>query len=399
MRYTVRVRLRPITAAEVDPFLEAVMSAFHAALHDDDRAMWAKVLEPERTLVWDDDGRFVANAGAFSRTMTVPGGELPVAAVTAVGVAPTHRRRGLLTAMMRRQLDELHDGGEAVAVLKASEGGIYERFGYAPATYVQRLTARRPKVRWRSAHDMPLRMVAPAEAIEQMRPVHADVRAARPGMLDRSGSWWEDPVYDPEHDRDGASPLRAVVGEDGYALYAVASREPDGFPAGEVRVRELVARTPPARAALWAFLLDLDLTSSLLWTAAPDDEPLALMLADADATRSERQPDLWVRLVDLPRALAARGYEGDPDVVLEVADAFCPWNAGRWRLAGGTCEAVTAEPDLALDTTALAAAYLGGVTLIELAAAGRVSEVRPGALKRASDALRSDVAPWSPDGF
>ena len=189
------------------------------------------------------------------------------------------------------------------------------------------------------------------------------------------------------------------MGEDGYALYAVASREPDGFPDGEVRVRELVARTPAARAALWAFLLDLDLTSSLLWASAPADEPLPLMLVDADAARSERQADLWVRLVDLPRALAARSYDGDPDVVLDVSDPFCPWNAGRWRLAGGTCEAVEAQPDLALDVTALGAAYLGGVTLIELAAAGRVTELRPGALKRASDALRSDVAPWSPDGF
>ena len=195
VRYTLCVRLRPVTREEVNPFLDAVMFAFHAELHDDDRAMWAKVVEPERTLVWEDDGRFVANAGAFSRTMTVPGGaEVAVAAVTAVGVAPTHRRRGLLTEMMRRQLDELRDGGEAVAVLKASEGGIYGRFGYAPATYVQRLTARRPQVRWRAEGDMSLRMVEPAAAVEQMRGVHADVRAARPGMLDRSGPWWEDPV-------------------------------------------------------------------------------------------------------------------------------------------------------------------------------------------------------------
>jgi predicted acetyltransferase len=399
VRYTLGVQLRSIATEEVDRFLEAVMFAFHAELRPDDRGMWAKVLEPERTLVWEDGGRFVANAGAFSRRMTVPGGELAVAAVTAVGVAPTHRRRGLLTAMMRRQLDELHDGGEAVAVLKASEGAIYGRFGYAPATHVLRITAQRAMVRWREAHPQALRLADPAEAIAQMRPVHASVRAARPGMLDRDGEWWPDRVYDPEHDRRGSSPLRAVVGDDGYALYAVASEEPDGFPDGRVRVRELVARTPAARAALWAFLLDLDLTSTLLWPEAPSDEPLALMLADPDAARSERQTDLWLRLVDVPRALAARGYDGDPDVVLEVADTFCPWNAGRWRLAGGACEAVGAEPDLALDVTALAAAYLGGTTLAELAAAGRVSELRPGALKRASDALRGAVAPWSPDGF
>ena len=123
------------------------------------------------------------------------------------------------------------------------------------------------------------------------------------------------------------------------------------------------------------------------------------MLTDPDAVRIGLVTALWVRLVDVAGALAARSYTNDPDVVLEVADAFCPWNAGRYRLAGGTCERTDAEPDLALDAAALGAAYLGGTTLSELADAGRVAELRPAALARASAAFRSDVAPWCPEVF
>jgi predicted acetyltransferase len=179
----------------------------------------------------------------------------------------------------------------------------------------------------------------------------------------------------------------------------VATRDDPRGPRGEVRVRELLATTPEARARLWSFLLDQDLTATLTWHSAPVDEPLPLMLANPRGADLAPRTGLWVRLVDLPRALTARAYEGELDVVLEVSDASCPWNAGRWRLAGGACERTTAPADLTLDTAALAAAYLGGTTLVQLAAAGRVDELRPGALQRASAAFRGAVAPWSPDNF
>ena len=197
----------------------------------------------------------------------------------------------------------------------------------------------------------------------------------------------------------GAQPLQAVLVPDGYALYAVRGDRDDDGPAGEVVVRELVAAAPEARAALWAFLLDQDLTRTLEWALAPPDEPLWLMLTDPDASRVALAPSLWVRLVDVAAALAARTYASDPDVVLEVADAFCPWNAGRYRLTGGGCARTEAEADLALDVAALGAAYLGGTLLTELAGAGRVAELRPGALERASAAFRGGVAPWCPEIF
>ena len=193
-----------------------------------------------------------------------------------------------------------------------------------------------------------------------MRAVHERVRGERPGMLDRPGPWWEQRLYDPESERHGAQPLQAVLVPDGYALYAVRSDRDDDGPAGEVNIRELVAATPAARALLWAFLLDQDLTRTITWRLAPPDEPLWLMLTDPDAVRIGLGSALWLRVVDVAAALGARTYARDPDVVLEVSDAFCPWNAGRYRLAGGGCERTDAEPDLALDAAALGAAYLGG---------------------------------------
>jgi predicted acetyltransferase len=396
------MELRPATAEEFGEFSDATMTAFHRVVTDADRERFARIDEPERSLAWFDDGRIVATTAAFTRTLTVPGGAaVDCAAVTAVAVLPTHRRRGLLTEMMRRQLADVHARGEPVAALWASEGAIYGRFGYGMATTRAHLVARRPQARLatRPTQGEPLRAGPAGEHVDAMRDVYERVRPHRPGLLDRSGPWWQDRLHDPEGDRNGAQPLRAVVADGGHALYAVRPADDDDGPAGEVVVRELVAATPAARAVLWAFLLDQDLTSTITWAMAPADEPLWLMVTDLDSVRRRLSDGLWVRLVDVASALSARSYATDPDVVLELADAFCPWNAGRYRLAGGSCERSEAEPDLALDATALAAAYLGGTTLHELAAAGRVRELRAGALDRASAALRGAVAPWCAETF
>jgi predicted acetyltransferase len=303
--------------------------------------------------------------------------------------------------MMRRQLEDVRAAGEPVAALWASEGAIYGRFGYGTAVRNAHLTARRPGARLTAppAAGDPLRAGPAADHVEHMRAVHERVRGERPGMLDRPGAWWTARLNDPESDRKGAQPLQALAVPDGYALYAVRGDHDDEGPAGEVRIRELVAATPAARALLWDFLLDQDLTRTVTWALAPADEPLWLMLTDPHAVRLLVGASLWVRIVDLPAALSARGYAGDPDVVLDVSDAFCPWNAGRYRLAGGGCEPTDADPDLALDAAALGAAYLGGTLLADLAAAGRVTELRPGALARASAAFRGEVVPWCPEVF
>jgi predicted acetyltransferase len=395
------MELRQTTSEDQEAYGRAVMSAFHREVSAEERERYARISEPERGLAWFDDGELVAGTSIFTRRITVPGAMVDCAAVTGVGVRPTHRRRGLLTELMRRQLQDVHERGEAVAALWASEAAIYGRFGYGPAAGAAMLRARRPAARLASPppRGEPLRAGPAADHLEAMRPVYERERARRPGMLDRDGPWWDDRLFDPDGRRDGAQALQAVVVDDGYALYAVKPAFGWEGPTGEVHIRELVAGTPRARAELWAFLLDQDLTTTLSWMLAPVDEPLALMLSDPRAVTLEVGDALWVRVVDVGAALAARSYAATPDVVLDVADPFCPWNEGRWRLDGGGCERTRAEPDLALDAAALGAAHLGGTTLRALAAAGRVTELRTGALERASRALRSDAEPWCPEIF
>jgi predicted acetyltransferase len=395
------MELRAATREEFDDFSRAALWAFHREFTDADRKRYERIDEPERSLAWFDDGRIVATTSAFTRELTVPGAAVACAAVTAVAVVPTHRRRGLLTAMMRRQLDDLRERGDAVAILWASEGTIYGRFGYGIGARAARLVARRPAARLAAAPaaSEPLRAGRAGEHVEAMRAVHDAVRLLRPGMLDRPGPWWEDRLHDPESERDGAQPLQAVIVDDGYAVYAVRPEFGEDGPAGEVRVRELVAATPAAHARLWAFLLDQDLTRTITWELAPVDEPLWLTLTDPRSLRTTVTDSLWVRLVDVATALGARRYASSADVVIEVADGVCAWNAGRYRLSGGGCERSEAAADLALDVADLGAAYLGGTTLRSLAAAGRVRELTPGALARASAAFRGEVEPWCPETF
>jgi predicted acetyltransferase len=395
------MQLRQPTPAEADDFDRAAMWAFHRDVSEADSHRWRRMDEPDRLLAWFDDGRVVATAAAYTRKLTVPGGIVGCGGVTAVTAAPTHRRRGLMTEMLRRQLADIRERGEPVAALWASEGSIYGRFGYGVSAYAARLRIRRPTARLRATPDRgPLRGAAAADVVDDLRAIHDRARRTRPGMLDRAGPWWQERLHDPPEDRDGAQALRAVfAGDDGYAIYAVKSRWDDDGPCGEVVIRELVADSVDARAALWAFLIDQDLTTTVTWRLAPVDEPLRLMLADPYAMSTALEEALWVRIVDVEAALRARSYAIDPDVVLELADPFCEWIPGRYRLAGGECARTDAEPDLALDAQALGAVYLGATTVRELAEAGRVRELRPGAVQRASRAFRGDVAPWCPEIF
>jgi predicted acetyltransferase len=406
------LELRPVGAADFPAYLATLRAAFHGSVIEDEAELEQAVFEPARSLAVFDGGAMVATAGAYSRELTVPGGPVPVAAVTFVGVRPTHRRRGLLTRMMRRQLADVHaEGREAIAALWASEGRIYGRFGYAVASRAAELRVRTEGVRLRTDPALPP-ATDPGDDREPLAAVYEAVRPDRPGLLDRTAPWWDLRLHDPDARNTARPPTGPLIvavqlGHDGapagYALYAVKTAWRQGRPDGEVVVRELVARTPEAHAALWRHLLGLDLTTRVTWELAPPDEPLGLMLDDLSAVRAELGTGLWVRLVDVGRALAERAYAAPVDVVLEVHDDVCPWNAGRRRLAAGAsgavCEPTTAPADLALGVDALGSAYLGGVTLSALAAAGRVEERRQGALAAASRAFRGDAEPWCPEIF
>ena len=402
-----------MTADEAPAFLKTAEGAFHEDVHPDEAEMWDKLFEPERSLAAFEGGDIVATTAIFTRELTIPGAVVTAAGVTAVGVLPTHRRRGLLTALMRRQLDDVRAAGEPVAALWASEQAIYGRFGYGLAAAHATLTIRTAGTRVHPDLPAPAgRMVieSPADAVARIAPLYDRVRRERVGHLDRAGVWWERRVRDSERLRDGRNALRAAIHEapdgevDAYVLYAVKSGWQDG-PDSTVFVRELLADGPEATAAAWSYMLGLDLTRTLeYWFAAPD-LPLADLLSGPNRTRVELGQNLWIRLVDVPAALAARTYAAPVDVVLEVEDAFCPWNAGRYRLAAGapgsaaTCEPSAAPADLALSAADLGAAYLGGTSLAALAGIGRVAELRPGALEAAATAFRGVRAPWCPEIF
>ena len=397
-----------LTSADHEAFEAAIHLAFHEVPKPDDVEISQRITDPERTFAVREDGEIVATGANLPRELTVPGGTIRMAGVSAIGVVAGHTRRGHMTAIMRRLLDDARDAGEPVAALWASEGAIYGRFGFGLATRAMRYELHIDRVALRrdvALPERPPRVGAPAEAVEDLRVVHDRVRAATPGMLDRRGAWWERRLHDPEHRRDGAGPLRAAVqpGRDGapagYALFAAKASWDDHGPAGSVNVRELVAETPEARAGLWRLLLGLDLVRTLKWRLAPEHDPLAHMLAGNDALDRRAGDGLFVRLLDVEAALSARAYAAPADVVLEVDDAFRPESGGRYRLRDGRCERTDDEPDLALSAEALGAIYLGGTPLTALAAAGRVRELRPGALLEATTAFRSAVEPWCPEIF
>jgi predicted acetyltransferase len=403
--------IRPASADEAEPFLRTTEAAFHGGFHPDDLATFGSLFEPERSLTAFDDGQIVGTAGIYTRELTLPGAVMSVAAVTLVGVLPTHRRRGVLTALMRRQLDDVRATGEPVAALWASEAAIYGRFGYGCAARHANVTLRTGGARLAPLMPVPAGRTAlldPADAIERVAPLYDRVRRRRVGHLDRTEGWWKRRMGDPEHRREGRGPLRAAVHEDaagavdGYVLYAVKPGWSDG-PDNQVFVRELVADGPEATAAMWAFVLGLDLTRSVEWLLASPDEPYGELVTGPQNAQVELGSNLWIRLVDVPAALAARAYAAPVDVVLEIDDAFCPWNAGRYRLAADgadvSCERTDAPPDIACSAADLGAAYLGGTRLAALAAIGRVRDLRPGAVERASLAFGWAREPWCPEIF
>ncbi|AZM62304.1 MULTISPECIES: GNAT family N-acetyltransferase [unclassified Streptomyces] len=406
--------LRTLKPDERDEMYANLLRAFGGPPEaPEERELWNALTEFDRFLAAWDGGACVGSAGAFSFRLTVPGGaSVPAAGVTMVSVAATHRRRGLLTSMMRRQLDDVRSWGEPLAVLTASEPGIYGRFGYGAATFQTdaRIDTRRAGLSVPAGtDDVRLRYAEPAEVLDACEAVYARLVPGRPGMTARRPGWERLGLLDPESRRDGGSPLQCVVAERdggtvGYARFHVVPSWGPAGPDGEVRLSELAALDPAADAALWRFLFDIDLTSTLVARGRPVDDSWQYLVSDIRRCRPTLRDALYVRLVDVGAALRARTYQAPVDVVLEVADSFCPWNEGRWRLTGDTkgasCERTEDAADLAVSVRELGAAYLGGVSLTALAGAGRVRELRSGALAEASLAFGSGgAAPWLPHGF
>ena len=368
---------------------------------------FARVLEPKRVVIGFDGDTAVAGSAAFPFDLTVPGGRVKAAGVTIVGVLPTHRRRGYLRAMKRALIDAAHARGESVAVLWATEDTIYGQFGYGIGSMAAEIDVPREHTDDFAKIHTPgqARLVPLEEAEPLIAPVYERVARETSGMFARSSAWWQDRLLtDRPWLRGSGGALRCAVWEvDGhataYAFYRVNQMFERGSSTGNIFVVEAMGDSPQATHAIWRFLFDIDWLARLKAIFLPLDHPLLLSLKAPRRLNFLVREGLWVRLIDVGAALAARGYTSDGSIVIEVADEFCPWNAGRWRVARAGVEKTTAEADLACDVASLGCVYLGGFTFAQLERAMRVKELRAGAIARADAIFRSDRAPWCPELF
>lgn len=400
------VEIRPTTDEDLDDFVDTLHAAFghFRETPTDGGGLWWSALEMDRCLLATTaDGRPVGTAGTYSFELTLPGETVvPVGGVTAVGVLPSHRRQGVLSAMMRHQLTELRARGESLSVLLASEALIYRRFGYGPATYTQRLTV----PRHRAALTLPragdtadgsasgsVELLRRAECGEILEEVYDRYRRAQPGALSRPHHWWAvgagqppispKPRYVAVHrDADGVP--------DGYASYALGDSR-------TLTVDETIAADDAVFTALARFVLGHDLVGQVVFKQFPPGHPLRWQLADFRAGEVSGDTDwLWVRLLDVPRALTARGWSMDGELVLDVDDPFLDEH-GRYLLTvrdgKADCVLTGREPDLSMDISDLGSVYLGGTAPSTLVRAGHIRAHRPGAPALADALFRSDRSP------
>jgi predicted acetyltransferase len=399
------MEFRVITPDEVDPFFASLSTAFADARPDPEEVQTDKqVIEPDRSFAAFDEGRIVGCASVVSQRMVVPGGALvPTAGITMVGVLPTHRRRGILRELMGMMLAQAAERGEPLATLYASQAAIYGRFGFGHAAMHLSYDVALDRVAWAPGTEATghVRLLTRDEAMPLIRKVYDAAIAGRPGAVALDDRWlnvgfWESSkddervFYVVHEDDDGVA--------DAVAMYNVKHEWPRGLPHLEMKVRRLITTTPASTVSMWRYLFDVDLVSHVKVETRPVDDPLLLQLEEPRALRAELDDGLFLRPVDLPRAMEARTFAEDGRVVFQMADAMLPRNDDSFELVveGGSpaCRPTAAEPEIVTSVQAIGSVYLGGVTWAALAAAGRLEERTAGAVERADAMCRTDRAPW-----
>ena len=395
------LEMRTVTADEFVQWVRAEARAYGNRLNDD-----PEVLRPhfdlDRSIAVFDQKDIVGGAHSHRIEMSIPGASTMIAGVANIAVQPTHRRRGVMTRMMHHQIRDIHERGEPLAALFASESVIYGRFGYGIGSLHERWTIDRQHNGYARPYESNGRIVFvdPVDITKELPEVFRRSTSGRPGVFQRAFHEWERDSQAPEHKQGGPGGLF-------YAAYEDAGRV-DGYAKYRTRgttliVNELMAATKEANTALWRFCFDTDLVSCTEALKRPVDDPLPWMLADPRRLQRLTRDGLWVRLVDVAASLKLRRYMQDDRLVLEVRDELCPWNQGRFELEGSSqgaeCRASSSSPDLAIAVSDLASAYLGTVSFSTLAQAGLVDEGTPGALLRADRMFAVRYQPWTPCGF
>jgi len=399
--------IRLLGPEELADLMLPISNAFGLVLSDERVERIGRIPELDTRIGVFDGDTIVGSGGVFSFDMSTPGGHVPVAGLTLVAVSPTHRRRGVLSSMMRLHFEKARERKQPVAALWATEGSIYGRFGYGIASFAGEISLERMRTRF-AAPTAALgrgRLLDENEALALFPAVWEQARAETPGMPSRSPAWWtERRLADLSWARGNAGPLSRVVIEidgrpEAYALYRFAHQWDRNIPVGALKVIEAVGASMEGTRALWRYLLSMDLVERIEAALLPPDHPLFFLLAEPRRMRFTVIDALWVRVVDVIGALGARRYGAAAPVVLEVKDEWCPWNEGRYRVSQDGVSRVDGPADIALSASELGSVYMGGISFTQLAAAGRVTERAPDAAARADALFRSARAPWCPEIF
>jgi predicted acetyltransferase len=401
------IEIRPARPEEFPAVIAPIMHYFGRSPSPEFAERFGPMLPADRIHVAFEDGEVVGSGGAFPFEIGVPGGLASAAGTTLVGVLPTHRRRGILRGLMRAQLDDVHERGEPLAYLWASQDALYGRFGFGVASFTG--TVQIPTDRagfWKNFEPAGrVRLVDVDEAADKFAQIQRRAAGRHPGMFVRTPEWWRHRrLADPESGREGGGEMvRALLELDGepaaYALYRTHFSADRGIPTGFTSVIEAVGDSAAATWEIWRYLLDIDWMASVRAHLLPLDHELLLLLQEPRYARLDYRDGLWVRVVDVESAMEARTLRpGDP-VVVELADEFCPWNEGVWQLGPDGASRTTAAAELRLAAHALGSVYLGGFTFAQLARGGRVEELVDGALDRADTLFRTDRYPWCPEIF
>ena len=395
------LEVRVCAPEEVRGALDPIWHYFGDRAKEEDAERLAAILPAERVHAAFDGDKIVGGAGAYLFDTTVPGGrQVATAGVMAVGVLPTHRRRGALTKLMQRQLADAHERGEPLATLFASEGAIYSRFGYGLASLGGNIDL--PKEHALLRDDEPIGQArildGEEETLELLPPIYDRVQAETVGMLSRTPDWWKVRRLYRNPRRPGGEQVRVTIELDGrpeaYALYRLNFSARNMVSETTLEIGEAFGTSPRALAAIWRYLLGIDWIARIEASWLALDHPLFLWLHEPRRMRFTVLEALWVRLVDVGAALDARAFE-EGSVVLDVRDEFCPWNTARWQIRAGAATRTTAEADVVLGVAELGSVYLGGFTFEQLLRAGRVEESKPDGVTRADALFKTPRLPWS----
>jgi len=379
-----------------------VESRAHGNRLNDDPEVLRPHFDLDRSIAVFDQGNIVGGAHSHKVEMSIPGATSVVAGVANVAVQPTHTRQGIMTMMMRHQINDVHERGEPLAALFATESVIYGRFGYGIGSVYERWSIERQYNAFARPHKSPGHMVFvdPVDIPKELPEVFRRSTVDRPGVFQRPLHHWERDSKAPEHNQGGQGGLFYAAYEDGGRIEGYVTYRTTGT---TLVVNELMATTHEACAAMWRFCFDVDRVYVTEAVKRPVDDPLPWMLADPRRLQRTPRDGMWLRLIDVASALELRSYMQTGRLVLEIRDEICPWNARRFVLEGSpegaTCSASESSPDLVLAVSALASTYLGAVSFSTLSNAGLVDEHTPGALSRADRMFAVQRQPWTPSGF